>query len=150
MPSAVRCEKTIRRKSFAGSLADRRTSARAAGFCRWRRSAMEWTERRRRLAAWIASRCATGFIASTFRGRRASSTTGRRVQARIGQKNGLVRHSRLSGERAFQHYAAIWSPEWTRSGLRRCDCYTTREKISPRSLVAASSASRSPANNNQK
>ena len=35
------CEKTIRRKSFARSHADRRTSARAVVFCRWRRFAME-------------------------------------------------------------------------------------------------------------
>ena len=71
MPSAS--EKTIRRKSFARTLADRRTSARAVVFCRWRRFAMEWTGRRRRRSAWIARRCATGFIASTFRGRRSST-----------------------------------------------------------------------------
>ena len=47
--------------------AGRRTSVRAVIFCRWLRFEMEWTGRRwRRLAAWIARGCATGFIASTL------------------------------------------------------------------------------------
>ena len=47
--------------------AGRRTSVGAVIFCRWLRFEMEWTGRRwRRLAAWIARRCATGFIASTL------------------------------------------------------------------------------------
>jgi hypothetical protein len=53
--------------SFARTLADRRMSARAVVFCRWRRFAMEWTgRRRRRLAAWIARRCATGSSLQRF------------------------------------------------------------------------------------
>ena len=89
MPSAVRLrEKTIRRTSFARSLAGRRTSARAVVFCRWLRFEMEWTgARRRRSAAWIARRCATGFIASTLRGRRASSTTRRKVPSLAFRRN---------------------------------------------------------------
>ena len=66
------CERTIRRRSFERLPAGRRTSTRAVGFCRWRRFGTGWTEaRRRRSAAWIARRCATGSTASTPRGRRA-------------------------------------------------------------------------------
>src|SRR5271156_3208585 len=61
---------------------------------------MEWTgRRRRRSAAWIARRCATGFIASTLRGRRASSTTGRssRRVARDDADRNLVPDAMLPG-----------------------------------------------------
>ncbi len=80
MPSAVRLREDYWRKSFAGWPAGRRTSTRAAGFCRWQGFETEWIgARRRRSGAWTARPCATGSIASTFRGRRASSTTGRMV-----------------------------------------------------------------------
>ena len=51
------CERTIRRRSFGGWPAGRRTSTRAAGFSRWRRFETGWTEaRRRRSGAWTARR----------------------------------------------------------------------------------------------
>ena len=63
---------------------DRRMSARAVVFCRWRRFAMEWTGRRQRRSAWHGSPdvAHSGSITSTFRGRMASSTTGRKVPSR--------------------------------------------------------------------
>ena len=45
MPSAVRLREDYSAEELRGSLAGRRTSARAVGFCRWLRFEMEWTGR---------------------------------------------------------------------------------------------------------
>ena len=73
------------------------TPAKAVVFCRWLRFEVEWTGQPwRRSAAWIARRCATGFIASPLRGRRVSSTTRRKVLALRLSAEQLVRGLRRS------------------------------------------------------
>ena len=47
------------------------------------------------MVAWIARRCATGFIASTLWGRRASSTTGRKVPSLPCRKNSWLRFAKI-------------------------------------------------------
>ena len=92
MPSAVRLREDYSRKSFARSLADRRTSARvrrssvAGGGPGWHGPGGGGEDR----AGWIARRCTTGFIASTLRGRRASSTTGQKVLKLVCRSNGSL------------------------------------------------------------
>jgi hypothetical protein len=80
-----------------------RSSIRADGFCRWPGCGAGWiADRRRRSAAWIARRFATGFIVSTPPGPTGSWTSGPKVRNLGCRKSGWP-HSRRSWKLAQRY-----------------------------------------------
>ncbi len=116
--SAAELRALARLPSFGRWPGGRRTSTGADGCCRWRRSATGWiVAKRRGSAAWTARRCATGFIASTGRVWRASSTTGRRVPSLV-----FRRSNWLSSRRSSRPARIVRRPGsscWRRLDLKR-------------------------------
>jgi hypothetical protein len=148
------CERTIRRRSFGRSPVGRRTSTRAGGFCRWRRFGTEWTEEEQPSSAgWAARCCATGCIASTPPGLRASSTLDGGPKPRLSEeqraqfaqiveagpdraKDGVVRWRRIDLKRVIaERFGVGFSPALCRKASEEA-------RLLPHQRQAAPSGSR--------